>query len=334
MGNGKRDSGYYPFVSIQAVRKGPCKGLGQLEAYLDAEEGVAFQMDNGMYWGCVNHNRVSCIEGMTEKIEACKFHIISLPSGKIGMRNWKGLCLAAMDVPSEVYFPIQPVSFEDNENQEYDVFYKNDKVTFKAYNGLFLARRRNKHNTLTAARFYPDETCYFRPVIGDVLPPTIKILGVVPDEVSDLSCTPCILAEQTYDNWKEVPVTHNFTMKWETLSVDRIIWTRMWGLGLYSSCTFQVLDTTAMIFYTPNNEQLITAVRMISEPLHQEVVVPPKKKVRAQFCVDKHNIAPLGFLAIVRKTRPDESVTFYVVGGSWKGLVFNNFRLEVEFTDL
>nr|XP_008101746.1 PREDICTED: uncharacterized protein LOC100568089 [Anolis carolinensis] len=291
-------------------------------------------MDNGMYWGSINEGRVSCIEGVTQKIEACKFHVICLPSGKIMIKNWMGLYLAAMDVPSEVLFPIQPVTFTDNENEEYDVFYKHNKVTFKAFNGLFLGRRCNKRNTLTATRFYPDETCYFYPVIGDIHPPVMEILGVVPCDISGVSCTPYIMGEQTFTNWSEDPVKHTFTMIWETCSFDRIIWTRLWGLGVMCACNFKILDTKANVLYSQNNEQVVNVLRFIAEHLTQEVEVPPRTEARGQFCVDKQNFAALGFTAIVRKTRPDESFTFHIVGGSWKGLVYNKLRLEVTHTPI
>ncbi|KAH0628922.1 hypothetical protein JD844_010560 [Phrynosoma platyrhinos] len=317
-----------------ARQQGLRKGLGQLEAYLDVEEGVAFQMDNGMYWSCMGYGEELNIKGVSEKVESCKFHISSLPSGQVRLRNWKGLCLAPMDIPSEIDYPIQAVSFSDKPHVEFEVFWKGNSIAFKAYNGLFLARICRVYNMLVAAKFYPDITCYFRPLVGDHPPPSIEIMSVVPCDVSAVNCTPCILEEQTFVNRKKVPVNYTFAMLWEPHSTDRIIWTRMWGLGMRSSCTFPFLDTKPVILYTTDNDQVVTVVRIISEYLTREVEVPPRMKAKAQFCVDKENHAPLGFIAFIRKKRSDQDVTFYAVGGSWMGLVYSNFRVEIEFTYL
>ncbi|XP_008101745.1 uncharacterized protein LOC103277698 isoform X2 [Anolis carolinensis] len=311
--------------------RGLRKGLGQLEAYLDMEEGVAFQMDNGMYWGS---DEDVCIKGVHEKVALCKFHISRLPSGKVCIRNWKGLCLAPMDLSSEIDYPIQPVLFSNKPYVEYDVFWKDNHVAFKAYNGLFLVRTCRVYHTLAAAKFHPDVTCYFQPLVGDHPPPAIEIMSVVPCDVSSVTCSPYILEEQVYVNHEKVPVTHTFVMFWEPHSTDHIIWTRMWGLGMHTSCTFTILDTKCLILYTEDNEQMITFTRFISEYLVKDVVVPPRTEARAHFCVDMQSDAILSFIALVRKKRSVQDVTFFAVGGSWMGLIYSNFRVEVRFTDL
>ena len=73
------------------------KGLGQREAYIDAEEEVAFQMDNGLFWDSLASGSQWAIEGMPEKKKSSKFWVTHLLSGKVLLRNWIGMFLAPVD---------------------------------------------------------------------------------------------------------------------------------------------------------------------------------------------------------------------------------------------
>ncbi|KAF7243921.1 Aerolysin-like protein, partial [Varanus komodoensis] len=317
-------------AEIQFIFSTFAKGLGQLEAYIDAKEGVAFQMDNSMYWDSLGSGYQWAVEGTPQKRESSKFWVTRLPSGKVMLKNWVGMFLAPVDIGTDPKtYPIQPVHYSEHESLRFDVFFNGKRVAFQTYNGLFFSRIYREFHGLEAAKFFVDETCFFTPLIGDLLPPTFEILQVIPNDFSQVRYQRHLLRKLTYRNRGEAPVEHTFTMGWESDSTDRVFWSRLWGLGLPSAGTLSIEGMTATVKYSQDNEQALTMNRHISEKMTKVVEVPPKTKAIACLWVDKHNNAAVPFTAIIRKVKSTGLEMFFNVIGAWKGLAYCDLQIEL-----
>ncbi|XP_061477675.1 uncharacterized protein LOC133382033 [Rhineura floridana] len=307
------------------------KGLGQLEAYIDAEEGVAFQMDNNLILASLAGQFTWAIQGVVEKMESSKFWVTRLPSGKVMLKNWIGMYLAVMDAGEDPKtFPIQPVQYSEDASLKFDVFYKDNRIAFRAYNGLFLARVRRGFHTVEATKLVADDSCYFRPLIGDLFPSNFEILRVITGDLSHVKYRRHILDKQVYINRGEVPEEHTFHMTWETSVTDTVFWNRLWGLGLVSSCAFTVEEATPLLLYTKNNDRTVLVQRYIYRKLTREVLVPPHTKVLAQLVVDRNRCVTVLFTAAIRKVKSNGDVVVMHERGVWKGCVYHDVRLEIK----
>ncbi|KAJ7317555.1 hypothetical protein JRQ81_003717 [Phrynocephalus forsythii] len=168
------------------------KGLGQLEAYIGMMEGVAFRMDNNQYWNLVRYGQQWIIMGAPKKRQSSKFLVISQPSSQVMLRDRDGTPLAPVErETSPKTYPVVPVPYSEDPNIRFTVFYKDNKVAFQASNGLFLGRICKDFfrwtNMLEASMFFPDDSCFFEPLIGDIRLPIFQILHVAPRELSHLT---------------------------------------------------------------------------------------------------------------------------------------------------
>ncbi|XP_053227598.1 uncharacterized protein LOC128405217 [Podarcis raffonei] len=306
------------------------KGLGQLEAYIDAEEGVAFQMDNNLIWDSLDGQYTWAIQGLTEKLASSKFWVTCLPMGKVMLRNWAGKYLAAVAIgENPVNFPIQPVQYSEDPSLQFEVFYKGNRVAFQAYNGLFLTRTYRGFTSVEAAKLVADDSCYFRPLIGDLLPPKFKILRVITSDLSHMIYHHSVLDKQVYANRGEAAVRHTFDMTWETTVADTVFWNSLWGLGVETSCHFTLEDAMPRLEYTENNDRTVLVQRNISQRLTQEVLVPPHTEVLAKLVVHRNSTATVSFTAVIQKVKSNGDVVMLNKGGLWKGLVYHGVRLEI-----
>ncbi|XP_025028998.1 uncharacterized protein LOC112541894 [Python bivittatus] len=287
-------------------------------------------MDNSMFWDSLSSGLHWTVEGVPEKRRSSKFWLIPAPSGRVMLKNWIGLFLAAVDVYSEQkIFPIQPVQYSKKQSLRFEVFFRNNMVAFRAYNGLFLARTFRGFNTLEAAKFFPDETCCFLPQIGDTDLPVFEILSVVPNDLSQIHCHQYFVDKQVFYNPREIPTPYTFGLTWVTNSIDRVTWNHLWGLGLPSSCSFKIEDATPIVRYTENNEQNFSLVRPIDKFIIKRVEVPPKTKAVATLWVDiQHNVV-LPFVATVQKVKNGGFPERFYERGAWRGMVYKNLRIEV-----
>ncbi|XP_020653362.1 uncharacterized protein LOC110081185 [Pogona vitticeps] len=311
------------------------KGLGQLEAYIDAEEGVAFQMDNNLFWDSLGRGYGWAIQGLFDKMESAKFWITRLPSGKVMLRDWIGMYLAARDVGTDPdTFPIQPVEYSEDASLQFEVFHRGNRVAFQAYNGLFLARMYRGFYTIEAAKLFADDACYFRPLIGDLVPPIFELVQMDIEDYSKVRCHRHVLEKQTYVNRSNVLERHIFTMTWETHCIDRIVWDRLWGLGLPFSWSFTVEDATPSVKYTEDNEKAVSLTRYIYMKQRKEVEVPPKTKAIASLLVFWHKTAAVPFTAVIEKVKSNGEVEVLYEGGAWHGLAFRDLHIKVKLEKL
>ncbi|XP_062827760.1 uncharacterized protein LOC103277699 [Anolis carolinensis] len=305
------------------------KGLGQLEAYIEAEEGVAFQMDNDQFWASVTDQYESFIAGIFPKKMSCKFKIHLLSSGKVMLEDWGGMYLAVKEVEEEPNtFTVRPVIYAEDESLRFSAFHSGNKVAFQAYNGLFLTRVFRQFHVLEAVKLFTDESCLFRPLIGDLSPPTLKMLNIIPKDLSKLKFHPQLVGKNTYTNWANVPVKHTFTMTWEDHCTDKIIWDRLWGLGLPCLCSFTVERAKPTVVYTRDNDYLLSVGREISEKVTKEVEVPPRTKAVAHLFVQVNFNAPLPFTAVIQKTKPGARDETFNENGAWMGLIYGDLWVE------
>ncbi|XP_061470442.1 uncharacterized protein LOC133379348 [Rhineura floridana] len=306
------------------------KGLGQLEAYVDAEEGVAFQMDNNLVWDSRDGQYTWAIQGLFEKMESGKFWVTHLPSGKVMLRNWAGMYLAARNVGEDPKsFPIQPVQYSEDASLKFDVFYKDNRVAFRAYNGLFMTRVHRAFHSLEAVKLVADDSCYFRPLIGDLLLPKFKILRVITGDLSHVKYHRRVLDKQVCVNWAEVAKQHTFKMTWETTVFDKVRWNSLWGLGLETSFQFTIEEAMPRLEYTKNNDQTVLVKRYIYQRLTEEVLVPPHSEVIAKLVVNRNPTVTVSFTAVIQKVKSNGDVVMLHKGGVWKGLVYHGVQLEI-----
>ena len=315
------------------------KGLGQLEAYIGISEGVAFRMDNNQYWDLVHHGQQWTITGASKKRQSSKFWVVPQPSSQVMLRDRDGTTLAPVerDTNPKTY-PVVPVPNLEDPNIRFTVFYKDNKVAFQASNGLFLGRVckdfSRRTSALEASMFFPDDSCFFEPLIGDILLPIFQILHVAPCEVSQLTYSSELIEQRIFTNRREEPIEHTFNMWYNFRSIDRVFWNNLWGLGLPSSATFEVESAKLVAKYNKNNDRVVPVVRTISEEVPEKVVVPPMTEVKASLYVENNRHAALPIMAIIQKVKPDGTEEIFRETGAWKGLVYRNLRVELNTTQL
>ncbi|XP_020653343.3 uncharacterized protein LOC110081181 [Pogona vitticeps] len=309
------------------------RGLGQLEAYIGVEEGVAFKMDNHQFWDTMTAGYQWTIMGVSVKRDSSKFWVVPLPSRKVMLRNRRGMNLAPVEIRTDPRtFPVVPVPYSEDPNLKFRVYYQGNKVAFQAHNGLFLGRVCKdfcrRINALEASMFFPDDTCFFQPVIGDVLLPTFKILNVIPRGISQLDYSSHLIETRVFINRGEEPVEHTFNMTYSARSIDKVFWNNLWGLGLPSLCAFKVDSASPSVMYNVNNDHIVPLVRTISEEVPEQVMVPPKSEVKACLYADRQRYAALPFIATIQKVKPDGTIEIFREAGAWKGLAYRNLRVE------
>ncbi|XP_051780475.1 uncharacterized protein LOC127527027 isoform X2 [Erpetoichthys calabaricus] len=154
--------------------------FGPLEMYIDKEEGVALQADNGKYWSCISYDSEDhkmYIEAAKEHKDSwCKFHVSKTSDGKISLQDKRGMYLSRYYEDDIQY--IKPVKSSPDECCEFSVFTDDTKILLKADNGMYLSRMYRKHQNIEAAKDGPDECCKFAVSIGDVIEPSFQILNV------------------------------------------------------------------------------------------------------------------------------------------------------------
>ncbi|KAH0628918.1 hypothetical protein JD844_010556 [Phrynosoma platyrhinos] len=311
------------------------KGLGQLEAYIEAEEGVAFQTDSGQFWASLTNQHERSVVWIYPKKSSCKFTVTYLSSGKVTLKDWRGMYLAVVEDGEEPSnFPVLPTHYVEDESFHFAVFHSGNKVAFRAYNGLFLSRVLRQFYVLEAAKVFTDDSCLFQPVIGDLFPPTMEILDVVPTDLSRLKFHRHLVATKAYVNRTKLPVRHTFIMTWNTRCLDKIIWEHLWGLGVPSLCPFTVERVMPLVMYTRDNERLIHVEREISEKVTKEVEVPPETRAVAFLFIHGKYNAPLPFTAIIRKKKRDGTEAIFDENGAWMGLVYQDLWVECSYVKL
>ena len=313
------------------------KGLGDLEAYTDVEEGVALQMDNNLFWDSLGSCLQMAVEGMPEKTFSCKFRVTSLPSGRVMLRDWLGMYLAPVEEGTDPKsYPVQPVRHTDGRSLQFDVFHRGNKVAFQAYNRRFLARvQKGEFQILEAAKHLTDSTCYFKPQIGDVHPPTFAITRVVPKELWRLDLQPSAVDRMTYTNRGLTPIRQTFLMEWSVQRTDRIFWNHPWGLGVASvSSPFAVENAKLTVKYTEDNQRTVSVTREILETMSHTLMVPPKMKVIAYLFARLEYNAALPFTATVRKVTPRGEEVISQENGAWTGLVYKDLWVHCKLIRL
>ncbi|XP_051780438.1 uncharacterized protein LOC114647810 isoform X3 [Erpetoichthys calabaricus] len=172
--------------------------FGPLEMYIDKEEGVALQADNGKYWSCISYDSEDhkmYIEAAKEHKDSwCKFHVSKTSDGKISLQDKRGMYLSRYYEDDIQY--IKPVKSSPDECCEFSVFTDDTKILLKADNGMYLSRMYRKHQNIEAAKDGPDECCKFAVSIGDVIEPSFQILNVEVKDSSKLPTVPTAVAVQ------------------------------------------------------------------------------------------------------------------------------------------
>ncbi|KAL8164205.1 UNVERIFIED_CONTAM: hypothetical protein K2H54_047722 [Gekko kuhli] len=318
----------------QFSRRGINEGLGQLEAYTEEKEGVALQMDNGMFWNSVEDNHQFPIQGSEHKYYSSKFFVTVTHVGKVALRDYKGLYLTPRPVGLQPFFPLNPMHTRPLPSSEFIVFHKDNRVAFKTNNGLFLAQVFRGAYVVEACKTSLDDSCFFKPQIGDPLGPDYTILNVAVGDISKLRCRLCILKKETFVNRGEEPVRHPFMLTWKEGGIQTTAWTHRWGLGQVTTGEFTILDTKATLKYNKDNDQVVSVPKIVYESLTDVVELPPKTKATARLVVYKQDHATVSFQARIRKLRPGGTVDSFVEPGVWRGLVYHSLRLEIEVEPL
>lgn len=291
-------------------------------------------MDTDRIWDSLGEDFQWGIQGLREKTFSSKFMITRLPSGKVLLKDFRGRYLAPKAVGSNpTKYPIQPDRETPEPCTEFKVYSRGNKVAFKAHNGLFLARVFKGGHVLEAAKPFIDASCFFRPLIGELMLPAFDILNVIVGDLSGLKCHPSVVKKETYINQSEVPESHTFTMIWEASFLDTTVWNRRWGLGLAVAGEFKVLDTTATVRYNRDNK-VVSMPNMVFETYTQVVEIPPQTKVVAKLLVNKQNLAAVPFTAIIQKLKASGEVLTFQEAGVWRGLVYHGLSLEVKMEPL
>lgn len=309
------------------------EGLGQLEAYINAEEGVAFQMDNGLIWNSLGSDDNFPIYGLSAKTEESKFWVTCLPSGEVMLRLRTGAYLALrsgiVDPNTYSLCPVLDLHSQDA-SFIFEVFYRDNKVAFRAFNGLFLARVDRGINTIDAIKEVADDSCCFRPMIGDLHVPTFEILGLTAYDLSTIRCFPCELKSQKFVNNSNTQKSHTFSITWQITVMDRVAWKHAWGLGLASACKLEINGMSIKLKYTKNNEKVVQVRRGIGVRFRKEVVVPPRSTCTAYLIARKSDNASFTFTAAIRKVKSNGDMVTLYQPGAWAGFMYQDICLVTE----
>ncbi|XP_069098451.1 butyrophilin subfamily 2 member A1-like [Pleurodeles waltl] len=123
-----KDSHLYSFYSNFIEVLQPSMGL------MCSPKGISFKMDNGMYWCSTPHG----IRGKNKRDKTCGFQVCQVDDGNVEITDYMGnyLSLDRHDYRKR----IKTVENRKLPYSKFEVKYENEKVLFKASNGLFLSR--------------------------------------------------------------------------------------------------------------------------------------------------------------------------------------------------
>lgn len=286
-------------------------------------------MDNKLIWDSLGRNNDTAIKGVPEKKVTSKFWITLLPCNKVMIRDSKDMYLAPLSAPGALNtYPVFLVPFSEDESLMFEVFYKGNEVAFRANNGLFLASVERSFHTIEAAKVVADNSCCFRPMIGDLHVPTFEIIEVITEDLSKTRGRTHVLKKEAFINRSDAPQRHTYSMTWETTVTDTVAWKRLWGLGLACSHQFRIGNMTATLKYTEDNEKNVTVTRKIHVNLSRDVVVPPRIKSTACLVVNKLDSVSVPFVATIRKEKYKGDTEILHEAGAWRGLLY--FDVDVE----
>nr|XP_033780252.1 uncharacterized protein LOC117350227 [Geotrypetes seraphini] len=304
------------------------KGLGALEIYLDAEEGVTFKTDNDMYWNSYYEVYRYIIMPLEFKDECSKFLLTRLPSGKILLRDVRDMYLSC--TPHDGVGHIMPDKESPDRFCEFEPYFEEDKVALKAANGMFVCRAYRRMHFIEASKPTPEECCRFRLQIGDLLYPCYDIFSVVVGDTSHVRCQPSVVKKETFVNKTDQPVSHTFNLGWEMRATETTTWNHLWGLESITSGTFTLQGMEATVTYNGGYLKTVSTFKNISEKRSSTVNVPEHSKAIAQLVVTKQDQVTVPFAVNVRKTKKDGESFYMEEKGSWKGLVYTDVTLETK----
>ncbi|KAM3911211.1 uncharacterized protein RB166_019905 [Leptodactylus fuscus] len=310
-----------------SLQMGTTKGLGPLAMYVNAEEGVCFQTDNGLYLCSV------CI-GMMFRIQPCdvkdthsKFYVSLLPNGKVLLQDYRNVYLCWTD-EELVYLDADKCA--PDEYCEFEVFHDEEKVLFKASNGLFVCRTYRYNDLIEVSHPTMDNCCRFRTAMGDMYAPSLDISQVVLSDISNLACKPCVVRKETFVNKLDTVQSHSFTLTWETRTQDTTEWETTWGLNTTTSSEFDLKGVTVSVTYNGHFKKVATTNRSIVEKRSITVDVPQHRKITAMLVVHKIDKASIPFTALIRKTKVIGETLHFEEKGVWRGLVYDNITVETK----
>ncbi|XP_028654922.1 uncharacterized protein LOC114649619 [Erpetoichthys calabaricus] len=305
------------------------QSFGPLEMYIDKEEGVALQADNGNYWSCISYdseNKNMYIEAAKEHKDSwCKFHVSKTSDEKILMQDKRGMYLSRYDEGDMQY--IRPLKSSPDDNCKFSVFTDDAKILLRADNRKYLSRIARDHDYIEAAKEGPDETCKFAVSIGDIVTPTFQILNVEVRDSSDLPKVPTAVAVQSYSNNTSVAQSHTFKLSWEVKNTETTTWTHAWGFSSSLSFQFLLLGTEVTISYNGSVGTTSTTEKTSTVAQETTVTIPPGKKVDCKLMVIKDDNAIVHFKATIKKTSPNRVDTIFTEEGTWNGVCYTNVHI-------
>lgn len=214
---------------------------------------------------------------------------------------------------------------------EFDVFNDGEKVILKASNGLYVCRSYINHEYLIeVGKTRIVDCCRLRTGMGDLYPPCFDFSSVELKDLSKLSCRPCVIKKEIFNNKTEESQSHDLTLSWEVRTTDTTQWETTWGLNATHSTAVSIMAFEASVTYNGTFQKVATTNRTIVEKRSITVIVPKRSKVSAQLVVSKMENASIPFTAFIRKTKISGETVHLEEKGVWKGLVYDNVSLEIK----
>ncbi|XP_077343943.1 uncharacterized protein LOC143988335 [Lithobates pipiens] len=308
---------------------GISKGLGPLCIFLSTEEGVSFQTDNEMFWCSYCNGNKYRIHAREMKDLGSKFHISLLQNGKVLLKDFRDMYVSWVNCDGITYLETEKCI--PDALCEFDVFNDGEKVILKASNGLYVCRSYKNHEDLIeVGKTHIVDCCRLRTGMGDLYPPCFDISNVELQDLSKLSCRPCVIKKETFSNKTEESQSHDLTLSWETRSTDTTQWETTWGLNATHSITVSIMAFQASMTYNGTFQKVASTNRSIVEKRSITFTVPKRSKVTAQLVVSKMENASIPFTAFIRKTKISGETVHLEEKGVWKGLVYDNVFLETK----
>ncbi|XP_051780437.1 uncharacterized protein LOC127527023 [Erpetoichthys calabaricus] len=307
--------------------------FGPLEMYIDKEEGVALQADNGKYWSCISYD----FDGQNMYIEAakankdywCKFLVTKTSDGKVLLKDRRGMYLSRYDEGGIQY--IRPEKSSPDEYCKFSVFTDDNKILLRADNGMYVSRIHREHQNIEAAKEGPDECCRFALSLGDVVEPSFKILSIeVKDFNPDQIKTPTAVAEQSYTNNTSVAQSHTFKLSWVQKTSETTTWNHAWGFSVSLSHEFKIVNFSATVSYNGSYEKSSTLEKTVTVADESTINVPPKSKVVAKLIVYKDDNAVVPFRAKIKKIDGNGVETILTEDGTWNGVFYNKVNINAS----
>ncbi|XP_029467888.1 uncharacterized protein LOC115096840 [Rhinatrema bivittatum] len=305
------------------------KGLGALEMYVGAEEGVAFRTDNDMYWSSCCDAYHFAVLARDHKDHSSKFQLTLLPTGKVLLRDFRDMYLGYV-LHDDGVGRIEAEKISPDRFCEFEPFYEGEKVALRAINGMFVCRVFRRIHFIEASKPTAEECCRFRLLLGDLLYPGHDILQVELGDTTHIKCQSSVVKKETFVNKTEKPLSHTFNLGWEVRATDITTWARPWGLEYTTSATFTLLGMEATITYNGSHLKTASAYRNISEKRSATVIVPPHSRALAQLVVTKQDQVEVSFTADIKKIKQDGETVMMEERGSWKGLIYTNVVLDTK----